>query len=193
MTNSDSLAPATAGGDSPALPAASVRVPAGPLRPLLVPLTQIAEWLAMIMLVGATGLIMTEIFGRGFFNVGLPWAGELARYCGLGIIFLTVPLLLARDAHVKVDLFLRWLPKRPVAILSELLILTFCVLFLVSSYWFMQRASRFSTPALSIPNLIYYLPAMIGMALTTLVALDRVLGVLLGRSARPADNRSTPC
>jgi TRAP-type C4-dicarboxylate transport system permease small subunit len=64
-------------------------------------------------------------------------------------------------------------------------------MFLVSCWWFMQRAARFSTPALSIPNLWYYMPAIAGMALTTLVAVDRVIGVLRGHEARPEDAR--PC
>lgn len=154
-----------------------------PLRPILNRAAVLCEWLAMALLVAATTLIMVEVFARGLFNTGLPWADELARYSGLGVIFLTVPLLLARDGHVKVDMFfnlLRGAPRRLVAIVNELLILAFCILFLVSCYWFMQRAGRFSTPALGIPNLVYYLPAMAGMALTTLVAFDRVIAVLGG-------------
>jgi TRAP-type C4-dicarboxylate transport system permease small subunit len=38
------------------------------------------------------------------FNAGLPWAEELARYCGLGVVYLTVPLLLLHDKHIKVEL-----------------------------------------------------------------------------------------
>ena len=56
---------------------------------------------------------------------------------------------------------------------------------------FMQRAGRFSTPALNMPNLWYYMPAIAGMALTTLVALDRVIGIFTGRVARPDESR--PC
>ncbi len=154
-----------------------------PLRPILNRLAVLCEWLAMALLVAATSLIMLEVIARGLFNTGLPWADELARYSGLGVIFLTVPLLLARDAHVKVDMFfnfLRGAPRRVVGIVNELLILAFCVFFLISCYWFMQRAGRFSTPALSMPNLFYYLPAMAGMVLTTLIALDRVFAVIGG-------------
>ena len=156
------------------------------LRTVLVRLAVLCEWLAMTLLVTATTLIMMEVFARGVLGIGLPWADELARYSGLGVIFLTVPLLLAREGHVKVDMFfnlLRGAPRRTVAIVNELLILAFCVLFLVSCYWFMQRAGRFSTPALGIPNLFYYGPAMVGMVLTTLIAVDRVLAVAAGRPA----------
>jgi TRAP-type transport system small permease protein len=161
--------------------------PGGPMRRWLVPLCRGFEWIAMAMLVVATTAIMIEVVARGLFNVGMPGAGEIAKFAGLALIFLTVPLLLANDAHVKVDMFsaaARGLPKRALDLLSALSTFAFCVLFLVACWWFMQRAARFSTPALAIPNIIYYLPAMAGMALTTLVAADRVFGVLIGRAAQ---------
>ena len=174
--------------------AAGTRVPAGPLRPLLVPLCRGFEWVAMALLVACTTAIMVEVVARGLFNLGLPGVGELAKYAGLGLIFLTVPLLLAQDTHVKVDMFYaltRGMPRRVLSVFNELMTLAFCVLFLVSCWWLMQRASRFSTPALSMPNLWYYMPAIAGMALTTLVALDRVIGIVRGREARPDEAR--PC
>ena len=173
---------------------AGLRVPAGPLRPLLLPVCRGFEWVAMIMLVVATGAIMTEVVARGFFDAGLPAVGELAKYAGLGVIFLAVPLLLARDGHVKVDMFHRMAKgrtHRALAVFNELATFTFCVVFLVSCWWFMQRAARFSTPALNMPNLWYYLPAIAGMVLTTLVAADRVLGILRGRDAEASEAR--PC
>jgi TRAP-type C4-dicarboxylate transport system permease small subunit len=173
---------------------AGVRVPAGPLRPLLVPLCKGFEWVAMALLVACTAAIMVEVFARGLFNLGLPGAGELAKYAGLGLIFLTVPLLLAQDAHVKVDMLFKLSQgplRRGLAVFNELMTLAFCVMFLVSCWWFMQRAARFSTPALAIPNLWYYMPAMAGMVLTALVALDRVIGIVRGREANPGEMR--PC
>jgi len=145
---------------------------------------------AMALLVATTAAIMLEVFARGLFHVGLPGAGEIAKYAGLGLIFLTVPLLLARDEHVRVDLLFartRGLPRRLLALFNELATLAFCALFLVSCWWFMQRAARFSTPALGIPNLLYYAPAIAGMALTTLVAADRVMGLVRRRFAAAED------
>ena len=40
---------------------AGLRVPAGPLRPLLLPVCRGFEWVAMIMLVVATAAIMVEV------------------------------------------------------------------------------------------------------------------------------------
>jgi TRAP-type C4-dicarboxylate transport system permease small subunit len=179
--------------DAPVEPA-GLRVPAGPLRPWLLPLCRGFEWIAMVMLVVATAAIMGEVIARGFFSLGLPAVGEIAKYAGLGVIFLAVPLLLARDAHVKVDMFHRMAKgrtHRALAVFNELATLAFCLAFLVSCWWFMQRAARFSTPALNMPNVWYYLPAIAGMVLTTLVAADRVFGIVRGREAGAGETR--PC
>ncbi len=183
---------------SPHLVAAAQPQPApaggGPLQPLLMPLCRLFEALAMVMLVVATGAIMVEVVARGMFQAGLPAVGEVARYAGLALIFLAVPLLLAHDSHVKVDMFHRMARGRAFRALSmfnELANLAFCVFFLVSCWWFMQRAGRFSTPALQMPNTWYYMPAIAGMVLTTLVALDRVAAMVLGRIAPPVED--SPC
>lgn len=169
------------------------RVPAGPLRPVLMPLCRIFEWLAMAMVAVATIAIMVEVFARGLFNQGLPGVGEIARYAGLALIFLGVPLLLARDEHVRIDMFLsraKGLSRHVLDVFNELATLAFCVFFLVSCWWFMQRAARFSTPALSIPNLYYYMPAIAGMVLASLVALDRAIGILTGQRVSVEESSS---
>lgn len=148
---------------------------------LLDRLCRAGEAIAIAMLLAATGLILIQVVAREFLNLGLPWADELARYAGLGMIFLTVPVLLQNGMHVRVDYFLEKLRpsgRRVVDLANEFATLAFCVLFLWAAYWFMQRAGRFATPAIGIPNLLYYLPAMAGMVLTLLVAVRRVAGAL---------------
>ncbi|MDQ4060584.1 MAG: TRAP transporter small permease [Pseudomonadota bacterium] len=167
----------------------------GPVRSALDRACRIGEALSIAMLMAATVLIMIQIVAREVFNVGIPWADELARYAGLGLIFLLVPLLLARNGHVRVDLFLNMLPRTPKRVIeigNELLTLVFCTLFLVSGYLFMLRAGRFSTPALGMPNLLFYAPAILGMALTFLVAIDRLVLALAGKpaGAPPPEDRT---
>lgn len=157
----------------------------GPVRRSLVALFRAAETVAAVMLVAVTTLVMIQVFARELFNDGAPWADELARWCGLGLIFLAVPLLLTHNGHVRVDMFLNLLPRAPRRVadcLIEACNVAFCVLYLVSGWFFMQRAGKFASPALAIPNLVYYLPAAIGMALMLLAAIDRLLLVLGGRS-----------
>ena len=118
------------------------------------------------------------------FSLGLPWAEELARYAGLGVVYLAVPLLLLRDQHIKVDLLLLSLRGRAahaLKLINEVIVLGFAVVFLWGGWLFLERAANFSTAALGIPNWLYYLPAALGMLLFALVAMQRVV-----RAARTA-------
>jgi TRAP-type C4-dicarboxylate transport system permease small subunit len=152
-----------------------------PLRATIQWLCRFAEAIAIVALVAATALIMLQIVAREVFVAGVSWADELARYAGLTVIFMGVPALLARDEHVKVDMFLNMMRPRArhfVSVTNDLLMVVFGAMFLVAGWQFMQRAARFATPALRMPNLIFYLPAIIGMTLMLLVAIDRAVAAL---------------
>lgn len=144
-------------------------------------LCRAGEAIAIASLLAATGLILVQVVAREFFDLGLPWADELSRFAGLAMIFLVVPVLLQHGMHVRVDYFIgKFGPRarRAIDLANEVSTLAFCLLFLWAAFWFMQRAGRFSTPAIGLPNLVYYLPAMAGMVLTLLVAARRVAGAL---------------
>lgn len=144
---------------------------------------RLLEVIAMILLGVMTFLVLLQIAGRDLFGSGWPWADELARYSGLGLVYLTIPLLLLNDRHVKVDLLSSRFKGKAAYVLhvfNEALIVLFFGLFFWGGWVFMQRAAKFSTPALGMPNWLFYLPAAIGMLLFGLVALRRLLCALKG-------------
>ena len=152
-----------------------------PLRATIQWLCRMAEAIAIVALIAATALIMLQIVAREIFVAGVSWADELARYAGLTVVFMGVPALLARDEHVKVDMFLNMMRPRArhfVSVTNDVLMVVFGAMFLVAGWQFMQRAARFATPALGMPNLIFYLPAIVGMTLMLLVAIDRAVAAL---------------
>lgn len=139
------------------------------------------ERIAIVMLLLTTFLVALQVVARNIFEAGLPWADELARYGGLGIVYLAIPLLLLNDGHIAVDLIssrMKGRSGRVLRFLNEVILLGFCVVFLLGSYEFIQSAGRFSTPALRLPNFVFYLPALLGMALFTLVAVYRLVRVV---------------
>jgi TRAP-type C4-dicarboxylate transport system permease small subunit len=139
---------------------------------------RLMERIAMLLLGVMTVLVVGQIAGRDLFGTGMAWADELARYTGLGLVYLAIPLLLQQDKHVRVDLLLNRLPPGPRRWLdraNEGLTVLFCVLFLWGGWAFMKRAAQFSTPALGMPNWLFYLPAAIGMVTLTLVAAQRLV------------------
>jgi TRAP-type C4-dicarboxylate transport system permease small subunit len=154
------------------------------------------ERLAMLLLAVMTAFILVQVTARNVFALGLPWAEELARYAGLGVVYLAVPLLLLQDKHIKVDLLLNRLhggAARALNVVNELIVLGFALVFLWGGWLFLKRASQFSTAALGIPNWLYYLPAALGMLLFALVALQRVLRALRGQPlGTTVDVRAAP-
>jgi TRAP-type C4-dicarboxylate transport system permease small subunit len=151
---------------------------------------RLLEIVTMWLLGAITVLILAQIAARDLVGVGAPWAEELARYCGLGLVYLALPLLLLQDKHVRVDMLvklLRGAPERVVLVANEAFTVLFCAFFLWGGWAFMQRASRFSTPAIGMPNWLYYLPAFVGMFVFTLVALLRLARALRGRPTAGGD------
>ncbi len=128
------------------------------------------------MLFAMSALVVLQVIARDGFHLGLAWADELARYAGLTIVYLTAPLLLLANKHVLVDILINVLPNRlraAVDCLNEVLMALFCVAFLWGGWLFMERAGKFSTPALGMPNLVFYAPVMLGMVLLLAASLVR--------------------
>ena len=166
--------------------------PPGP-RNLPVRSARAGERIAIAMLLAMTALVVLQVVARDVFQLGLAWADELARYAGLALVYLTAPLLLLRGQHVAVDLLLARITGRLrllVDLVIELLVLAFCLLFLWGGWAFMQRAGKFATPALGMPNLLFYLPVMIGVGLLVAASLVRIARQV--SSLRSSPMRSGP-
>lgn len=152
------------------------------------------ERVAIAMLLITTFLVVLQVFGRNLFLAGLPWADELARYGGLGIVYLAIPLILMQDKHIAVDIIsarLRGKSRYVLQILNEAIVVVFSGFFMIAGYEFLSRAGKFTTPALSMPNLVFYLPTTIGMLLFTAVALRRLWRVLNRRPVAVVDQEPT--
>jgi TRAP-type C4-dicarboxylate transport system permease small subunit len=151
-------------------------------------LAVLCERLAIGSLFAMTALIALQIVGREILSLGLPAVEELARWSGLCLVYLAAPLLFLEGRHVNVDMLLVKLPgvwRRGADILIEALTVAFALAFLIGGWFFMQRAGKFSTPALGMPNLVFYAPVLFGMALSAVVGALRLARVIAGRAPGP--------
>lgn len=127
--------------------------------------------LALLLLLAA--LVILQVVCRNVFDLGLPWADELARFCGIALVFLAMPQLLLGDKHIAMDIVPKMLPgaaRAGLGVACGLLSLVFCGIMLWALYTFLLRAAKFSTPALGIPNLVFYAPAVLGFVFLAAVA-----------------------
>ena len=142
--------------------------------------------LGLTLLALMASLVVLQVAARNFFDMGLPWADELARFSCIGLVFLSVPALAGRQALVSVSLLPDLLGERParwLALLADIATLAFGVLLLWSFAEFLPRAGKFLTPAMRVPNWFYYALALTGSLFLTLVAAERIIATLRGQSA----------
>lgn len=140
--------------------------------------------LATLLLALMCVLVVGQVIGRNLFNTGMPWADELARFSGVAIVFLCVPLLALRGQHVAVDLVPMMLPlraRRWAVFGTELMVLAFAGIGLWALHAFLSRAWKFATPTLGIPNWVFYAPAIAGFALLAVVTLAKLWAIASGR------------
>jgi TRAP-type transport system small permease protein len=140
--------------------------------------------LAILLLALMSVLIIAQVLGRNLFDTGMPWADELARFCGVALVFLCVPLLALRGSLVAVDMVPMVLPPAPkyvFTLFSEFTVLVFAAISLWALYAFLGRAWKFATPTLGIPNWIFYAPSLIAFALLALITVLRIVTLLRGR------------
>jgi len=131
-------------------------------------------YLGLGLLLFLAFLVVLQVACRNVFDLGIPWADELSRFCGLGLVFLAVPHLLVNDKHIAMDLFANLLPRggqRALAVVRDVASLAFCGIILWALYAFLKRAGKFATPALGIPNLLFYAPAILGFVLFAAITL----------------------
>jgi TRAP-type C4-dicarboxylate transport system permease small subunit len=148
-----------------------------PPNPALSGITSVMLYAGLFMLILMTILVVGQVICRNFFDLGLPWADELARFCGVALVFLAAPRLLLDNKHIAVDLVPDMLPRAGRAVLAAvngLLSLAFSAIILWALYKFLLRGWKFATPALGIPNLVYYLPAILGFVFFAIVTVYRL-------------------
>ncbi|MHA7868643.1 MAG: TRAP transporter small permease [Salipiger thiooxidans] len=165
-----------------------------PGRASLARLVQCGIWLGMVLLALMAFLVVLQVAARNFLDLGLPWADELARFSCIGLVFLSVPCLAGRQVLVAVTMLPDMSPKgvrKAMTLIADLATLAFAALMLWSFAEFLPRAGKFLTPAMQVPNWIYYSLALTGSLFLAAVALTRVVSALRGRLPGAAyhDNR----
>lgn len=158
---------------------------------ILTSVTALLLWLGAAFLALMSVLVIGQVVARNAFDLGLPWADELARFSGIALVYLAVPVLALRGEHIAVDIAVGLVPapaRRVLFLLTEGAVIAFAVLTLLALKAFLDRAGHFTTSALGMPNTAFYAPAVASMALLAVVALLRAVTLISG----PLPERAPP-
>lgn len=141
---------------------------------------------ALIILVAI--LLVAQVAARNIWNIGLPRAEELMRLAGVLVVYTTAPVLALRGQHVAVDVFINLLPRLPRAaclVIAELSMMLFCTLTVYGGWLYLQRAWKFKTAALGLPNIYLYAPIMACFVLLFIISAWRIATIVRTERATP--------
>lgn len=138
------------------------------------------ETISVLLMLGATAVVVLQVFCRYVLNASLPWPEEAAQFLFVWSVFLGMALLTYRERHIAISLFVPKMSARlraRHAVFLRLVNVIACVILVVHGIDFMNRAMQV-LPALRVPlrYLFMAVPAggVIGLVFMTAPIAGRV-------------------
>ncbi len=128
--------------------------------------------------------VFIQIIMRNVFHAGSIQLEELARVSLVSLVFLMIPVLTYEKKHIIVDIVLLYLPKQAkkwVGVVTQLLVMCFGLYVLWAIATIMERNWSVRTPALNMPNIVFYIPITLGVLAMTALSLLGVWATLSGK------------
>ena len=148
-----------------------------------------------LALVGILGLIFLGVILRYVFASGITWGEEIARVMFIGMTYMAISRVDSHDMHFRVTLLEDLLPglDRYMMLISALVQFALLTLlsYLAGSIGLFIRQMGQHLPASGLPAYLFYVPIVVGLALGTLRALERVIrciGDLRNRAGGPSEH-----
>ena len=152
---------------------------------LLQALDRVLDGITLLLLTVLLLVVGAQILTRYVLNYSLFWSEELARYLFIYLVFIGSAIVLRRNGHIQVSVFVERLPsgvRRGLAIVSDLLLLSFTVIVLIHGVRLAAMVWTVPTAAMLIPWTLVYLGIVLGMAAMVLAVLGSLLSQFLDRS-----------
>jgi TRAP-type C4-dicarboxylate transport system permease small subunit len=125
-----------------------------------------------------------QVIYRYVLSAPLSWSEEASRYCFVWIVFLGAVLGLERGVHIGVDLLTNRLPpviRQPLAVVSHVLIGSFCILVAYASWPVLEVNMLQRSPALDLPMTYVYVAIPVSMLLMVSLLILRAVDHVYAR------------
>lgn len=137
-------------------------------------LSKMLQSLAIVFLVVLVLSVVIQIIMRNIFNSGSIVLEELARFSLVSLVFLMIPVLTIEKKQIVVDILLMYLPggmKKIFDLIVHLLSCGFSVFILIAIALIMKKNWNVKTPAMRMPNALFYLPVAMGILFNLVASL----------------------
>ena len=141
--------------------------------------TRAEAWLALALFWALGGTVFYQFFTRYVLNDSAAWTEEISRYLLIGVVFVGASIGVARNHHIQVDFFYRYMPRgmsRFMWTLVDVLRVLFFAAAVVLTVMMMMKLGGGSRMTLvDLPMNVVYGVCLVGFAFMTW----RALGVAL--------------
>lgn len=125
------------------------------------------ETVAVLLMLGATCVVVLQVFCRYVLNSSLPWPEEAAQFLFVWAVFLGMALLTFRERHIAISLFVPNFSARSQAnhaLFLRVTTVAACVVLVVHGIDFMNRTLQV-LPALRVPLRYLFMAVPVGGAI----------------------------
>jgi TRAP-type C4-dicarboxylate transport system permease small subunit len=136
--------------------------------------TPIEAWVALLFFWALGLTVFYQFFTRYVLNDSASWTEEIARYLLIATVFTGAAIGVAKNNHIQVDFFYRFMPRalsRPLAIAVDLLRIGFFAAATVLTAQMMQKLGSYRMTIVDLPMNLVYGVVMVGFAAMTLRAI----------------------
>ena len=127
-------------------------------------------WLALLFFWALGLTVLYQFITRYVFNDSAAWTEEIARYLLIATVFLGAVIGVAKNNHIQVDFFYRFMPQglsRSLSLLTDAL----RVAFLAAASWLtwllMQKMGNYQMTIVNLPMNIVYGVVLLAFVLMT--------------------------
>ena len=132
--------------------------------------TPVEAWVALgfFWLLGAT--VFYQFFTRYVLNNSASWTEEIARYLLIATVFVGAVIGVAKNNHIQVDFFYRFMPpglSRSVSLLTDVLRVAFLAMASYLTWLLMQKMGNYQMTIVNLPMNIVYGVVLLAFVLMT--------------------------
>jgi TRAP-type C4-dicarboxylate transport system permease small subunit len=136
--------------------------------------TPIEGWVALLFFWALGLTVFYQFFTRYVLNDSAAWTEEIARYLLIATVFTGATIGVAKNNHIQVDFFYRFMPKglsRLLALVVDVLRIAFFGAATVLTLQMMQKLGSYKMTIIDLPMNIVYGVVMAGFAAMCLRAI----------------------
>ena len=131
----------------------------------------IAEaWLALFFFWALGLTVLYQFITRYVFNDSAAWTEEIARYLLIATVFVGAVIGVAKNNHIQVDFFYRFMPPglaRSVSLLTDVLRVAFLATASYLTWLLMQKMGNYQMTIVNLPMNIVYGVVLLAFLLMT--------------------------